>query len=62
MKMDYLVAVTLAIMAGLMWRSSFRVIAAFARRHDPRFFLALAIAMAVIVWLLYAAWWAAQQS
>jgi len=62
MKMGYLVGVTLAIMAALMWRSSFRVVAAFARRRDPRAFLALAIAIAVIVWLLYAAWWAAQQS
>lgn len=59
--MGYAVALTLAIVAALMYRTSSRVVFGFLRRRDPRFFIALPIAIAVIAWLIFAAFWTAGQ-
>ena len=57
--MGYFVAITLVIMAGLMYRTSSRVVFEFAKRRDRRIFVALPIAIFAIAWLIYAAWWSA---
>lgn len=53
--MGYFVAITLVIMAGLMYRTSSRVVFEFAKRRDRRVLVALPVAILAIAWLVYAA-------
>ena len=57
--MGYFVAITLVIMAGLMYRTSSRVVFENAKRRDRRVLIALPVAVLAIAWLVCAAWWSA---